>query len=281
MKTKLILIALAAMVPFGAMAQFDSGASVAAKPAWESFKLPKKTLKLDFRNANIDMVLSIFTKASGITIVKDPALTQPLTLTSATAVSLNQAFEILNATLSVRNFELKKEGNLMVIRAKQQNRGGGGMTLSPDILATMGRGSQSELKVYQIQFANASQVARVLNDVFAQAAANPFAAFGGGAAAFTFGGGRRGQGGGTNPMAALTGGGSGAALKASSDDYSNTVIVNAPSSQQKQVEELIKQIDKETDKPAKARVYKLNFVPHQGTLRRKNPRLKSGGSRRM
>lgn len=269
MKTKLALLAFAAIVPFSAMAQFDFGTSAAQKPAWESFTLPNKKMKLDFRNANVDMVLSLFTKASGITIIKDPALNSPLTLTSAKEVPLKQAFEILNAALSVRNFELKKEGNLLVVRAKPQGRGGGGMGsgMTSDQIAQMMSSfgnSSTELKVYQIQFANASQVARVVNEVFAQAGQNPFQSlmgmFGGMAAAQ--GGGRGGRGG-PGGFGSMFGGGSQPTVKASSDDYSNTVIVNAPKNTHTQIGDLIKQIDKQADDPTKAKVYKLTYATAQ------------------
>lgn len=292
MRLKLLSIVLATSIAFGAMAQFDTGSGVSSRQAWEQFKLPNKKLKLDFRNANVDMVLSLFTKTSGITIVKDPALTQPLTLTSATAVPLNEAFEILNAALSVRNFELKKEGNLLVIRPRQnQNRGQGGrggFGSSEDIAAMMqalGGSSNTELKLYRLEYANASQVARVINDVFNQNQ-NPFSnlmrAFGGGA----FGGG--GQRGGNRFGGGNTGGfnlSNQPTVRASSDDYSNTVIVNASRSQHSQIADLLKQIDQESDTPLRSKVYKLEFAAAdqlqpviQNVLQTNVPRGRGGAS---
>lgn len=262
MKKSLIALSMALATSL-AMAQFDfGGGGGSSKPAWESFKLPNKTMKLDLRNSSVDMVLTLFTKTSGITIIKDPSLTQPITLTSAKAVPLNEAFEILNAALGVRNFELKKDGNLLVIRPKARQGGGspGGMSSQQisDMMSRMGGGASTELKVYRIEFAAASQVARVVNDVFAQqqASQNPFAAlFGGGAQ-----GGRGGRGGGRGGGGFSGFGSTAPTVQASSDDYSNTVIVNAPSKQQKQVEDLIKEIDKRTEDPLKPTVYKLNFA---------------------
>lgn len=283
MKTRLIFIAFAALSA-GAFAQnpFDilgGGGGGQSKPAWSEFKLPKKTMKLDFRNASADMVLSLFTKTSGITIIKDPALTQPLTLTSAKAVPLDQAFEILNAALSVRNFDLKKEGSLLVVRARrQQNMGRGGNQGTPSFdpsMFTSMMGGNTELKVYQIQFANASQVARVVNEVFAQSGQNPLSGIMQMVMAGQGGRGRGGFGG--------FGGGNQSSVKASSDDYSNTVIVNAPSSTHRQVEDLIKQIDKQTDEPQKAKVYKMSYASAadlqpvvQGVLTANIPRGRGG-----
>ncbi|MBV6458125.1 MAG: hypothetical protein HONBIEJF_01248 [Fimbriimonadaceae bacterium] len=261
MNNKLIVFALVATLSLGAFAQFDDGGGSAPRQAWTQFKLPKKKMKLDFRNANIDMVISLFTKTSGITIIKDPSLTQPITLTSAKQVPLNEAFEILNAALSVRNFEMRKEGNLLLIRQKQQQGGRGGSSRggsSEDIAAMMqafgGGNSNTELKVYDLEFANASQVARVINDVFNQQN-NPFGNFNRG----NFGGGNFGGRGGRQPGGGFSLG-SQPTVRASADEYSNTVIVNAPKSTHSQISDLLKQIDKESDTPMKSKVYKLVYA---------------------
>lgn len=270
MKTFATLLCTLALLPIGA-AQFDTGGgSTASDQPWKSFKLNSKThLKLDFRNANADMVLALYQKTSGITIVKDPALTGGLTLTSAKPVSLNDAFEILNAVLSLKNFDLRKEGNLLVIRKRPDaNAGGRGanpfMTGTGDQAGGMGdttggRGGARDtvLRVYAIKFANATEVARVLNDVFApanQQANNPFM-FGGGGRRFAMNVQQQGnqqQNQNQGPM-----------VRASSDDFSNSVIVNAPLSQQTQVKELIDKIDKQTDEPQQSRVFKLQYAVAQ------------------
>ena len=121
MKTKLFMICLVALiVPFaGAQFDFGGGQSGPSTP-WTEFNLnPTTKVKLDFRNANTDMVLAFFQKTTGITIVKDPGFSGPITVTSASAVSLNEAFQILNTGMTLKNFELKKEGNLLVMRAKR------------------------------------------------------------------------------------------------------------------------------------------------------------------
>lgn len=281
----LVLIALAAM-PLGA--QFDYGGG-SSQPAWSSFKLnPKTRIKLDFHNASIDMVLSLFQKTSGVTIIKDPSLTGPITVTSAGPVSIGEAFNILNTVLGMKGYELKKEDNLLVVRQKQQRGGASGFgTMTPEQLTAMMGASNTQLKVYMIKYANASQVARVINDVFATTQ-NPLdqlqQLFGGGNAGGGFGGGaagrpgvgggqgNRGQGG-NNPFAGNTGGGNRgqgrfgrgfgttqAVVRASSDDFSNSVIVNAPTKEQGQVAELISQIDKQSEEPQKPKVFRLEYA---------------------
>ncbi|HRJ97890.1 MAG TPA: secretin N-terminal domain-containing protein, partial [Fimbriimonadaceae bacterium] len=260
MKAKILAILILALLPLAGLAQFDGGGG-SSRP-WEQFKLnPSTRIKLDFRNANVDNVLSIYQKTSGVTIVKDPALTGAITVTSASAVSLNEAFQILSTTLGLKNFELRKDGNLLVIRQRQQRGGGGAGGFDPALMSQFGASAQAELRVYQLKFANASQVARVLNEVFAQTQ-SPFEQLmamqqmqqqGGGGA------GNRGQRGGFQGRGGM-GARSGGAVRASADDFSNSVIVNASSRDQGQVEDLIQELDKETEQPQKAKVYRLQYA---------------------
>jgi general secretion pathway protein D len=282
MRIRTLFVATLAVFSAFAGAQFDfgGGASGPSEP-WKEFKLNGSKLKLDFRNANVDSVISLYSRASGISIVKDPSLTGPITVTSATAIPLDQAFQILSTTLSLKGYEMRKEGSLLVIRRRQENRGreggqGNSMMggMNPDDLRRMFEGNRGELKVYPIQYANATQVARVINEVFANMG-NPMEQMlqqlmgggfsggnnqggrgnqGGGRGNFNFGGGRGGFRGG------FGGFGSSQTVRASADDYSNSVIVNAPSGDHRQVADLIRQIDKETDAPLQSRVYKLDFA---------------------
>ena len=286
MRIRASLVALVAILSAFSSAQFDfgGGANGPSEP-WKQFKMNGTKMKLDFRNANVDSVIALYSKASGINIVKDPTLTGPITVTSAKEVTLDEAFQILSTVLSLKNFTMSKEGNLLVIRGRnQQNRGGGGNqgggAMDPDAMRRMFEGmnqNRGELKVYPIKYANATQVARVINEVFAstqdpmQQIMQQFmgGGFGGGGnqgggpggrgnqGRFNFGNFGRGGGGQFN-----RGGGfaQGQVVRASSDDYSNSVIVNAPSGEQRNVETLIKQIDKETDTPVQPRVFKLEFA---------------------
>jgi general secretion pathway protein D len=270
MKWKRIALSLGvAMVAAITPAQFDFGGGGASgggsERPWESFKLNARTrITLNFRSAQVDNVLAFYQRASGVTIVKDPSLTGTLTVTSAGPVPLGTAFQILSTTLGLKNFEMRKEGNLLVIRARPQRPPQ--PAFDPAALQGMMQGPQTNLRVYPIQFANASQVARVVNDVFGQAGQpqNPFAGFGGfggggggGQGGFRFGGGGQpGRPGGFGGF----GGRQQPTVRASSDDFSNSVIVNAPDREQRQVEDLIKQLDKQTEQPQQSRVFKLEFA---------------------
>ncbi len=225
------------------------------KPAWQEFKLnPKTTMFLDFTESNPDMVISIFSRTSGITILKDPQFKTPLTVTSAKAVGLNEAFEIFNTVLGLNNYELRKQGNMLLVGRKQPPMVTGGPPPPPP--------PQPIVKTYPLKNANAAQVARVINDVFAQGAATPGPQPGGGGPIiFGPGGPQPMPGGGGAP-----GGPAGNKPKASSEDYSNSVVVIALPNDQKTVEELIKDLDKPTTTPLESEVFPLKYVPAEDVL---------------
>lgn len=274
MANKRALIAGVLLAPVLAFGQFDFGGGPGAGPPkkpWEELNLnPKKTMKLAFRNAGIDSIVSLFERTSGVTIVKDPSLTGGLTVTSAKPVSLNQAFQILSTTLSLKGYELVKEEKLLVIRKKdQRNQGPQTPVFDPSIFSQPQ--SENKLKVFPITHANASQLARVINEVFAgQGGGGGLPGFPGGGGGFPGGGGGGRFGGGGNQqnqqrqqfLQQMMGrmGQQQNAIRASSDDFSNSVIVNSPENMLGQVEKLIKDLDKQTEEPQKSRVYKLEFA---------------------
>jgi general secretion pathway protein D len=103
---------------------------------------------------------------------------------------------MLNSALGLRNFEIKKDGNFLVVKAKPQaNRGGnsrggfggfsgfGGGATGGDTGAAPGGmggfdlsklgGSTAQIKTYQLKFSNATQVARIVNEVFQNSGQDP------------------------------------------------------------------------------------------------------------
>ncbi|HEX5322384.1 MAG TPA: secretin N-terminal domain-containing protein [Capsulimonadaceae bacterium] len=283
--TRILSIAIALMM-FGGVsyAQFGGGdfSNFGPPPAaWSTFHLnPKVRVKLDFRNASPDAVLRVMSQASGIPIVKDPSLTSTLSLESPKPLSLDDAFALLNTKLGLMNFELAKQGNFLVVRPSRGGgfgTGAGGPTSFTGPPGGFSRGSNTELRVYNIKYADATQLAATINAVFAPTPAANGPAFGfagpgnpnapaatpGGGGGFGGGGfggrGRRGGG-----FGGFGGGGFGQNnqqnVKASADAYSNSLIVNAPSSVQSQIRDLIDQIDKPTTQPMQTEVFKLQYA---------------------
>ncbi|MCX6379336.1 MAG: hypothetical protein NT023_07635, partial [Armatimonadetes bacterium] len=191
--TPLVLIVMAqtaALAQFGGgggFGQFGGGGGddlAPATPAWELFKLNTKTrVKINFRNASPDAIIQTLSQASGLTIIRDATLTAGITLQSPNAVPLKDAFAMFNLALGMRNFEIKKDGSFLVIKPKRAGFGG----RTPDLTSLIPTSptSQGILRTYALTFADATQVARVINEVFvpsqdSTASTNPFAGFGGG-----------------------------------------------------------------------------------------------------
>jgi len=255
----------------GGFGQFGGGGGddlAPATPAWELFKLNTKTrVKINFRNASPDAIIQTLSQASGLTIIRDATLTAGITLQSPNAVPLKDAFAMFNLALGMRNFEIKKDGSFLVIKPKRAGFGGGGGLTGGTGLTfpgAPGGATQGILRTYALTFADATQVARVINEVFvpsqdSTASTNPFAGFGGG-------------GGGGNPFAGRFGGGAGgqfgargrangnANVRASAETFSNSVIVNATSKDHEQVEKIIKSIDKQTDQPQQTRLFTPQYA---------------------
>ncbi len=241
-----------------AQINYDDGAET--RP-WEEFRLdPKTRVQLDFRNANVDAILRMLSRTSGITIVKDPALTGGITVQSPRPLPLATAFSLLNEVLKLKNFEMRKQGTFIIIGPRVQqirqggrfgNQGGGGGG------GDFNRGDQSEMRVYPIKYANATQIARVVNEVFVNSGntANPAVPV----APVPNVPNQRGQG----RRAAIRAGIGGAAastVRASADDFSNSLIVNAPRREHEQVARLLEEIDKQTEQPQQSRVFPVQFA---------------------
>ncbi len=231
------------------------GPQAPSKPPWQEFKLnPKTTMFLDFTDSNPDMIISIFSRTSGITILKDPTFKTPLTVTSAKAVSLNEAFEIFNTVLGLNNYELKKQGNLLLVSRKQPPQGPP-MQAPPPPPAPV-------IKTYALKNASATQVARVINDIYSQSPApggggNP----GGNPGTIVFGPN------GPQPAGGPPGGGPAkAAVKASAEEYSNAVVVSALPKNQTDIEALIKDLDRQTTQPLQSEMFHLKYVPAEDIL---------------
>ena len=218
-------------------------------PAYTQFKLnPKTNMFLDFTDSNPDMIISIFARTSGITILKDPSFKTLLTVTSAKSVPLKEAFEIFDTVLGLNGYTLVKQGNLMIVSRK-----------NPPPMQIIQQAPPPPpqapvVKTYPILHADADRIAKVINEVL--------------------GGGSAPAGGGNNgfpPGVIINGipggqpggapGGRSTAVKATSEEHSNSVIVTAMPKDQTEVEALIKSLDIVSSTPLESNVFQLKFVP--------------------
>ncbi|HWD39362.1 MAG TPA: secretin N-terminal domain-containing protein, partial [Fimbriimonas sp.] len=226
------------------------------KPPWELFKLnPKTTVFLDYTDASPDMVLSFFSRTSGITILKDPSFKTTLSFTSAKKVGLDDAFDILNATLELNGYTLEKHGKLMEVVKKQAAPPAAPpmpMPMPNPAPTPPANNEASVIHVYHLEFASATQVARVVNEVYTQEQLEQLV--------------QQIQGGGGQPQPPFFGGGPQRkeppkVVRASAEEYSNSVVVNAPQKNQDEVKKLIDELDKSATTPLASTVFKLKYIP--------------------
>lgn len=223
------------------------GKPVEVGDPWDSLKLDSKArIKLSFRNANVDNVIAMIQQASHITIVKDPGLVGPVTVATADPVSLSEAFHVFNSVLKLKGFEFTRDRKILIITRLKPPAPPPPpqVQMAPPQPAV--DPNAAVVKYYKLQYAAANQVARAINEVFAQGPPQPNQGqpFG-----MVFN-----QGGPPRPP------GQGPTVKASYEEFSNLVIVNAPAAQQTEVEALIKEIDKRQNEPMRSKTYKLTYA---------------------
>ena len=66
----------------------------------------------------MDAVIHVLSQATGIAIIKDPALAGGVTLQSPKPQSLNDALALFDALLHFKNYEITKEGNFLLIASR-------------------------------------------------------------------------------------------------------------------------------------------------------------------
>ena len=90
---------------------------------------------MDFRGADVANVLKFFSMATGWQIIPDPLLQGQVTIISPKQLTIDQAFEVLQATLAIRGFtgQLEKHGPTTILKIIQFDAAvKGASTFNPD-----------------------------------------------------------------------------------------------------------------------------------------------------
>ncbi|MBI2264043.1 MAG: hypothetical protein HYU64_02530 [Armatimonadetes bacterium] len=72
-------------------------------------------VSMNFFNADIDLVLQFMSHVSGLTIIKDPALTGKVTLMTRRKVTVEEALRLLDQSLQVRGYSALRKGEVLKI----------------------------------------------------------------------------------------------------------------------------------------------------------------------
>lgn len=219
--------------------------------AWGDFlKGNKSNIFLDFTEANPTSVFNLLSRASGITIIKDPSFKTKLTLATGKEVPLEKAFDVVNNVLNFSGYEFQKQGDyLYVQRIPPPPR--------PPMMPPPPQPDTKPItKVIRLKNESAGLAVRIINEVFGEA--KPAGGFPGmpGMPPGMQPGMMQGGGGGEQQG----GPGENSPVKASADDYGNAVIITTSPQRMPKVEALLAELDKPTDVVLESEVFKLNHV---------------------
>lgn len=212
--------------------------------------LPRKRVSMDFRGADIDNVLLFFSMQSGITILKDPSLTGPVTLINARKIPLLEAFRILEALLNQKNFTLQREGPLLRVVPKGPPSQPSPPPQGPQPPTPPPEPKEvKETKVYPLKYASARAVANIINELFRE---SPAPGQPGGPPGGPPPGGPPGGPPGQQPKKP--------SAKASADDFTNSVLVVADQELIPDIDKIVQQVDQPTETPLETRVFTLQYA---------------------
>jgi hypothetical protein len=128
---------------------------------WSSLLVNDKQVSFHFNRQNISVINDWFMKATGITIISDPNFNYPVTLFTPKKISLSDSFKFYNKTLELYGYTLNKENKFLVIKKIEKIE-----TNSNKINVDQNK-NQQEIKIIQLKNNNASNVSRIINELFA------------------------------------------------------------------------------------------------------------------
>jgi hypothetical protein len=135
--------------------------SFASNP-WDSLLINNRKVSLNLVKQSPANVGSWFTKATGIIVITDPNFNKSITLNSPNKINLSDCFSMYNKLLEMYNYELVKENKWLVVKPKVK------IDLAPlnNIQDLNQKEDVSEIKVIRLKHNNASNVAKIINELF-------------------------------------------------------------------------------------------------------------------
>jgi general secretion pathway protein D len=213
-------------------------------------RLPGETLSLNLRAVDIDSVLLVYSVASGQTILKDPGLTGPITLINGKKVPLLQAFQILEVVLNSKGFTITREGPVLrvVPKAPASPPPGAQVSSAPPKAEEKKEEKKEEeaesiTKTRQLEYANAMDVSRMVNELFRESG-QP---------------GQPGQPGGPGGPAGAAAKPKPKGVKCTADSFSNSIILVGAPDTIKEVDKVVDSIDQPSGAPVETRYYQLEY----------------------
>lgn len=136
-----------------------SSANAQDKP-WAALLSKDYKISVDIKNQNISSVARWYSSKSGITIIADDNIKGDLSFSSAGFIKLSESFDLLESFLNLRRYMLVRENKFLIIKPFYKPPYKYYQPIGPVNI------EEQEIKVYQLKFQDADNIARILNEVF-------------------------------------------------------------------------------------------------------------------
>ena len=136
-----------------------STANAQDKP-WVALLSKDYKVSVDIKNQNISSVARWYSSKSGITIVADENLKGNLSFSSAGLIKLSESFDLMESFLNLLRYMLVRENKFLIIKPFYKPPYKYYQPIGPVNL------EEQEIKVYQLKFQDADNIARILNEIF-------------------------------------------------------------------------------------------------------------------
>lgn len=134
--------------------------SFAQDKPWASLVSNDYKIKVDLKNQNISALAKWYSAKSGITIIADDGLKGNFNISSVGQVKVSEAFNLLEAFLNLHNYMLVRENKFLIIKPYYKPSYKYYQPIGPVNFP------DEELKVYHLKSNNASNLAKILNEIF-------------------------------------------------------------------------------------------------------------------
>lgn len=177
-----------------------------------SLHLSAKTMSVNFKNTNIDTVINYYIKETNITIIKDPKIKTNVSIFSNSKFTHSEAFDLLFKTLKLSEIDASITDGFIILTQSDKKKIDFSQFKFPE---------PTILKTHNLKYANATNVASILNSLFTNN---------------------------TNYF------------KASADTYSNVLLINTTNDLQEQARLILVQLDIDRSLPLKTNVLSLKYA---------------------
>ena len=127
---------------------------------WAALLSKDYKVSVNIKNQSVSNVAHWYSTKSGITIVADESLKGNLSFSSAGMISLSDSFDLLESFLNLRGYMLSRENKFLVIKPFYKPPYKYYQPIGPINY------EDQEIKVYQLKYQNADNLAKILNEIF-------------------------------------------------------------------------------------------------------------------